>query len=73
MKHLDVLGHADLITRSKQARTVNVRRSPDPPREATDWLARYERFWSQALDRLAAQAEVWEAQVRAAESEGRGE
>jgi len=48
MKHLDVLGEAGLITRSKQGRTVAVRLSPGPLREAADWLARYERFWSPA-------------------------
>ena len=68
MKHLDVLGQAGLITRSKRGRTVDVRLSPAPLREAIDWLARYERFWSPALDRLAAHAEAREAQVRADEA-----
>ena len=67
MKHLDVLGQAGLITRSKHGRTVDVRLSPAPLRAATDWLARYERFWSPALDRLAAHAEAKEAQTRATE------
>ena len=51
MKHLDVLSDAGLISRSKQGRTVAVRLSPAPLREARDWLSRYERFWSPALDR----------------------
>src|SRR3984885_13396907 len=58
MKHLDVLGAAGLITRSKRGRTVDVRLSPERLREAADWLRRYERFWSPALDRLAAHAEA---------------
>ena len=70
MKHLDVLGQAGLITRTKHGRTVDVRLAPAPLREAVDWLARYERFWSPALDRLAAHAEAREAQVRAAEAKG---
>jgi DNA-binding transcriptional ArsR family regulator len=65
MKHLGVLGDAGLITRSKQGRTVHVRLSPAPLRSATEWLERYERFWSPALDRLAAHAERKEAEVRA--------
>ncbi len=69
MKHLDVLGQAGLITRTKHGRTVDVRLAPAPLREAVDWLARYERFWSPALDRLAAHAEAREAQVRAAEAQ----
>jgi len=68
MKHLDVLGEAGLITRSKHGRTVDVRLSPAPLREAMDWLARYERFWSPALDRLAAHAEAKEREARALEA-----
>jgi DNA-binding transcriptional ArsR family regulator len=67
MKHLDVLGQAGLITRSKHGRTVDVRLAPAPLREAVDWLARYQRFWSPALDRLAAYAEAREEQVRTVE------
>jgi len=72
MKHLDVLGQAGLISRSKHGRTVAVRLSPEPLREATDWLRRYERFWSPALDRLAAHAEAKEAEAQQAEA-GSGE
>lgn len=64
MKHLDVLRDAGLITRSKAGRTVTVRLSPKPIKEAMDWLSRYERFWSNGLDRLAAYAESKEAEVR---------
>jgi DNA-binding transcriptional ArsR family regulator len=64
MKHLDVLGDAGLITRSKHGRTVDVRLSPAPLREAMNWLERYERFWSPALDRLAAYAEGREAEAK---------
>jgi DNA-binding transcriptional ArsR family regulator len=63
MKHLDVLGAADLITRSKTGRTVHVRLSPAPLRGASEWLDRYVRFWTPALDRLAAYAEAREAEA----------
>jgi DNA-binding transcriptional ArsR family regulator len=73
MKHLKVLGDAGLVTRTKRGRTVTVRLSPQPLRAATDWLARYERFWSPALDSLAAHAEAKEREARAREaSEGEG-
>jgi DNA-binding transcriptional ArsR family regulator len=72
MKHLDVLSDAGLITRSKLGRTVSVRLSPAPLRRATEWLRRYERFWSPSLDRLAAHAERKEAEVRAAEARAKG-
>ena len=71
MKHLDVLGDAGLVTRSKQGRTVAVRLSPTPLRGASEWLRRYERFWVPALDRLAAHAERKEAEARAAETKGK--
>jgi DNA-binding transcriptional ArsR family regulator len=64
MKHLDVLDDAGLITRSKAGRTVTVRLRPAPMREAIDWLHRYERFWSESLDRLAAYVENKEAEAR---------
>jgi DNA-binding transcriptional ArsR family regulator len=54
MKHLDVLSEAGLITRTKTGRTVACRLSPGPMEEAMEWLARYERFWTEQLDRLAA-------------------
>ena len=65
MKHLDVLDHAGLITRSKSGRTVTVRLRPQPMREAMAWLRRYERYWSERLDELAAYAESKEAEMRA--------
>jgi DNA-binding transcriptional ArsR family regulator len=64
MKHLDVLGDAGLITRSKVGRTVTVRLCPEPMKAAMDWLRRYERFWSGSFDRLAAYAESKEAEAR---------
>jgi DNA-binding transcriptional ArsR family regulator len=54
MKHLDVLSDAGLITRTKTGRTVSCRLVGTPMREAVDWLNRYQRFWSERLDRLAA-------------------
>ena len=54
MKHLDVLSDAGLITRTKTGRTVNCRLTAAPMEQAIDWLNRYQRFWSEQLDRLAA-------------------
>ncbi len=68
MKHLDVLGDAGLITRTKTGRTVAVGLAADPMEEAMQWLRRYERFWSARLDRLAAHVEAAERQARAAEA-----
>jgi DNA-binding transcriptional ArsR family regulator len=54
MKHLDVLSDAGLITREKTGRTVACRLSAGPMEEALQWLNRYQRYWSDTLDRLAA-------------------
>ena len=64
MKHLDVLDDAGLITRAKAGRIVTVRLSPEPLREAMNWMRRYERFWSESLDRLAAYAENEEGKMQ---------
>jgi DNA-binding transcriptional ArsR family regulator len=64
MKHLGVLEDAGLVARKKTGRTVSVSLVADPMREAMAWLARYERFWSGSLDRLAAYAERKEAKER---------
>jgi DNA-binding transcriptional ArsR family regulator len=54
MKHLDVLAEAGLITRTKTGRTVTCQLNAAPMEEAMHWLYRYERFWNEQLDRLAA-------------------
>ena len=54
MKHLDVLSDAGLIAREKTGRTVACRLTASPMEQAMDWLNRYQRFWSDNLDRLAA-------------------
>jgi DNA-binding transcriptional ArsR family regulator len=54
MKHLDVLSDAGLVTRTKTGRIVACRLSAWPMQQAMDWLSRYQRFWSENLDRLAA-------------------
>jgi DNA-binding transcriptional ArsR family regulator len=54
MKHLDVLSDAGLVARAKTGRTVTCRLTADPMGQAIDWLNRYQRFWSENLDRLAA-------------------
>jgi DNA-binding transcriptional ArsR family regulator len=54
MKHLDVLADAGLIERNKVGRTVSVKLRAAPMQAATDWLNRYQRFWTESLDRLAA-------------------
>jgi DNA-binding transcriptional ArsR family regulator len=54
MKHLDVLSDAGLVARAKTGRTVACRLEAEPMRDAFEWLNRYEKFWSDRLDNLAA-------------------
>ncbi len=58
MKHLDVLETAGLVARQKTGRIVTCRLVAAPMEDAMGWLARYQRFWSESLDRLAAALEV---------------
>jgi len=57
MKHLDVLAEAGLVARTKTGRTVACELTAGPMEEAMEWLNRYQRFWSDRLDRLAALVE----------------
>lgn len=51
-RHLKVLERASLITRSQQGRWRRARLSPTSLAGAATWLARYERLWTESLDRL---------------------
>jgi DNA-binding transcriptional ArsR family regulator len=61
MKHLDVLLDAGLVARTKTGRTVSCRLAAGPMEDAMQWLAHYQRFWTEQLDRLAAFVEQEEA------------
>jgi DNA-binding transcriptional ArsR family regulator len=51
-KHLKVLEHAGLITRSRTAQWRPCRLEAMPLKLATDWLAEYRQFWTDSFDRL---------------------
>jgi DNA-binding transcriptional ArsR family regulator len=57
MKHLDVLSDAGLIAREKTGRVVACQLTAGPMESAVEWLNRYQRFWTQQLDQLAAYLE----------------
>jgi DNA-binding transcriptional ArsR family regulator len=57
MKHLNVLEQAGLVARRKTGRTVACRLTAAPMEDAMAWLTRYQRFWTESLDRLAALVE----------------
>ena len=51
-KHLRVLEHARLITRSREAQWRPCQLDAAPLREVADWTAEYRRFWEKSFDRL---------------------
>jgi DNA-binding transcriptional ArsR family regulator len=51
-KHLRVLEHARLISRSRAAQFRPCQLEAGPLREVADWAAEYRRFWEKSFDRL---------------------
>ena len=53
-RHLKVLEHAGLISRSRSGQWRSSTLEAAPLKEATDWMERYRVFWDASLDRLDA-------------------
>jgi DNA-binding transcriptional ArsR family regulator len=53
-KHVRVLENAGLVHRTVDGRRHVCRLSPAPLASASEWLAHYERYWSESLDALDA-------------------
>jgi DNA-binding transcriptional ArsR family regulator len=53
-RHLKVLETAGLISRTRRATARLSHLEPEPLREATSWLARYQALWDERYDRLDA-------------------
>lgn len=51
-RHLKVLEHAGLITRTRRATARLSHLEAEPLRDATRWLARYRQYWQESHDRL---------------------
>ncbi len=51
-KHLKVLEHAGLITRSREAQWRPCRIEPEALKGVDDWLERYRKLWEERFDRL---------------------
>ena len=51
-RHLKVLEHAGLVSRTRRATARLSRLEAKPLREVTSWLARYQRFWGESHERL---------------------
>jgi DNA-binding transcriptional ArsR family regulator len=53
MKHLRVLEDAGLVSRIKEGRVVSCALQARPMKEASVWMSRYQKFWTEKLDSLA--------------------
>jgi DNA-binding transcriptional ArsR family regulator len=53
-KHLKVLETAGLISRSRQATTRFSHLEAEPLKEATEYMEKYRRYWTQSFDKLDA-------------------
>jgi DNA-binding transcriptional ArsR family regulator len=53
-RHLKVLEHAGLISRSRSGQWRSSTLEAGPLKEATDWMERYRQFWDASFDRLDA-------------------
>lgn len=51
-KHLKVLEHAGLITRTREAQWRPCRLAPAPLKDVASWLEQYRRLWEERFDRL---------------------
>ncbi len=51
-KHLRVLEHSGLITRSRAGQVRPCQLKAEPMKAAVDWLERYRQHWEERLDRL---------------------
>ncbi len=51
-RHLKVLEHASLITRSQEGRWRHAQLSPTSLASAATWLTRYEQIWAERFGRL---------------------
>jgi DNA-binding transcriptional ArsR family regulator len=51
-RHLKVLEHAGLVSRSRRATARLSHLEAEPLRDVTTWLAHYQRFWDESHERL---------------------
>jgi DNA-binding transcriptional ArsR family regulator len=63
-KHLKVLEHAGLISRSRQAQLRPCRLEAKPLQDVADWVEEYRQFWDARLDRLEDYLRELQAQAK---------
>ena len=68
-RHLKVLEHAGLISRSRSGQWRSSTLEAAPLKEATDWMAQYRQYWDESLDRL--EAHLRRVQQKSTPAEGK--
>ena len=68
-KHLKVLEHAGLITRSRDAQMRPCKIEAKALKEADDWLEEYRQLWEQRLDRLEGYLKAVQIQAKTAQAD----
>lgn len=68
-KHLKVLEHAGLITRSRDAQMRPCKIEAKALKEADDWLEEYRQLWEQRLDRLEDYLKAVQIQAKTAQAD----
>jgi DNA-binding transcriptional ArsR family regulator len=68
-KHLSILEDAGLAVERKVGRERRWRLQAEPLRQVRDWLAFYERFWNEKLDRLGQYLETKAKEAEAHEQD----
>jgi DNA-binding transcriptional ArsR family regulator len=51
-KHLKVLQRSGLVEQGRQAQWRPCRLTPEPLRDAADWIGQYKRLWEESFERL---------------------
>lgn len=72
-KHLKVLEHAGLISRSREAQKRPCRIEAKPLAEANEWLEKYREFWQANFQRLDNLLEELKAEEKRQEKPGFGD
>src|SRR6202023_3556639 len=67
-RHLKVLEHAALISRTRSGKWRASHLEAAPLRDAADWIEPYRRFWDSSLDRLDAHLAAVQAAGRTADA-----
>jgi DNA-binding transcriptional ArsR family regulator len=71
-KHIKVLEHAGLITKTRQAQWRSCKLNADALKDVAGWMEQYRMFWEESFDRLDAYLKTVAAQTVSAKKNPKG-